>query len=84
MKASIDDLDGFFTFVVGTENGFAVLREEWQSMHYLHQQPVRLLAPNGTERFGVVQGVAEDGTLLLDEAGVLQRIHAGEISLREC
>ncbi len=65
-------------------HGFAVLREEWQSMHYLHQQPVRLLAPNGTERFGVVQGVAEDVTLLLDEAGVLERIHAGEISLREC
>jgi len=65
-------------------HGFAALRDEWQAMHYLHLQPVRLLAPNGTERFGVVQGVAEDGTLLLDEAGVLQRIHAGEISLREC
>ena len=26
LEASLDDLDGFFTFVVGTENGFAVLR----------------------------------------------------------
>ena len=26
LEASLDDLDGFFTFVVGTEDGFAVLR----------------------------------------------------------
>jgi methylamine---glutamate N-methyltransferase subunit A len=27
LEASIDTLDGFYTFVVGTENGFAVLRD---------------------------------------------------------
>ncbi|MBO1325784.1 glutamine amidotransferase family protein [Acetobacter sp. TBRC 12305] len=27
LKASIDDLDGFYTFVVGTRDGFAVLRD---------------------------------------------------------
>lgn len=27
LESSLDDLDGFFTFVVGTENGFAVLRD---------------------------------------------------------
>ncbi|MEO8420866.1 MAG: glutamine amidotransferase family protein [Hyphomicrobium sp.] len=27
LKKSLDDLDGFFTFVVGTKNGFAVLRD---------------------------------------------------------
>ncbi len=27
LKAGLDDLDGFFTFVVGTEDGFAVLRD---------------------------------------------------------
>jgi len=27
LKAGLDDLDGFFTFVVGTENGFGVLRD---------------------------------------------------------
>lgn len=27
LKSSIDDLDGFFTFVVGTESGFGVLRD---------------------------------------------------------
>ena len=27
LEASLDDLDGFYTFVVGTENGFGVLRD---------------------------------------------------------
>jgi glutamate synthase domain-containing protein 1 len=27
LEASLDDLDGFYTFVVGTETGFAVLRD---------------------------------------------------------
>ncbi len=27
LKSSLDDLDGFFTFVVGTKNGFGVLRD---------------------------------------------------------
>jgi len=27
LKKSLDDLDGFYTFVVGTENGFGVLRD---------------------------------------------------------
>ena len=27
LKKSLDDLDGFFTFVVGTKNGFGVLRD---------------------------------------------------------
>lgn len=27
LEAGLDDLDGFFTFVVGTENGFAVVRD---------------------------------------------------------
>jgi glutamate synthase domain-containing protein 1 len=27
LQASLDDLDGFYTFVVGTETGFAVLRD---------------------------------------------------------
>jgi glutamate synthase domain-containing protein 1 len=27
LASSLDDLDGFFTFVVGTRNGFAVLRD---------------------------------------------------------
>jgi glutamate synthase domain-containing protein 1 len=28
LEAGLDDMDGFYTFVVGTENGFGVLRDE--------------------------------------------------------
>ena len=28
LTQSLDDLDGFFTFLIGTKNGFAVLRDK--------------------------------------------------------
>lgn len=62
--------------------GFAGLREEWLSCHAYHQQPVRLLMPNATEVFGVVEDVAEDGILMVQTQHGLQRFYAGEISLR--
>ena len=27
LEAGLEDLDGFYTFVIGTENGFAVMRD---------------------------------------------------------
>ena len=62
--------------------GFAAVRDEWQRYHGLQGQPVRLLAPDGRVMLGVAVGAAGDGTLLLDQDGVLRSIHAGEISLR--
>ena len=62
--------------------GFVGLRDEWVSYHAYHQQPVRMLLPNGTEVLGVVKNVADDGILLVDTALGLQRFSAGEISLR--
>jgi BirA family transcriptional regulator, biotin operon repressor / biotin---[acetyl-CoA-carboxylase] ligase len=50
------------------QEGFAGLREEWLQHHAYHQQSVRLLMPNGVETHGVVQGVAEDGILLVETA----------------
>lgn len=64
------------------QDGFAGLRDEWLRHHAYHQQAVRLLMPNGVETHGVVQGVAEDGILLVETAFGLQRFSAGEISLR--
>ncbi|MDZ4210398.1 MAG: biotin--[acetyl-CoA-carboxylase] ligase, partial [Methylotenera sp.] len=64
------------------QDGFAGLRDEWLRHHAYHQQAVRLLLPNGVETHGVVQGVAEDGILLVETAFGLQRFSAGEISLR--
>ncbi len=62
--------------------GFVSLRDEWVSYHAYHQQPVRMLLPNGTEVLGVVKNVADDGILLVETALGLQRFSAGEISLR--
>ncbi len=62
--------------------GFVGLREEWLSYHAYHQQPVRLLMPNATEVFGVVENVADDGILMVQTPFGLQRFSAGEISLR--
>lgn len=62
--------------------GFVGLRDEWIDCHAYHQQPVRMLLPNGTEVLGVVKNVADDGILLVETTLGLQRFSAGEISLR--
>jgi len=64
------------------QHGFSALREEWESQHAYHGQPVRLLMPDGQAVAGVVEGVSGDGTLLVDTGAGLQRFSAGEISLR--
>lgn len=65
------------------QEGFVGVSEEWTRYHAYHQQEVRMLMPNGTETHGVVQGVAEDGILLVQTPLGLQRFSAGEISLRK-
>lgn len=67
---------------VFARDGFTALRAEWQAMHAQQDQPVRLLLPDGKTLSGIARGVAEDGALLLDKAGVVSRHHSGEISLR--
>jgi BirA family biotin operon repressor/biotin-[acetyl-CoA-carboxylase] ligase len=64
------------------QHGFTSLRDEWTRYHAYHQQPVRMLMPDGRNVQGVVNNVAEDGILLVDTALGLQRFSAGEISLR--
>lgn len=76
LKHLAEVLSGFEQF------GFVGLRDEWLSHHAYHQQPVRMLLPNGTEVLGVVKNVADDGILLVETALGLQRFSAGEISLR--
>ncbi len=62
--------------------GFVGMREEWLSHHAYHQQPVRLLLPDGRDIEGKVVDVADDGILLVNTAYGVQRFSAGEISLR--
>lgn len=64
------------------QHGFIGLRDEWLTYHAYQNKPVRMLLPNGTDVKGHVQGVAEDGILLVETALGLQRFSAGEISLR--
>ncbi|HQC28892.1 MAG TPA: biotin--[acetyl-CoA-carboxylase] ligase [Methylotenera sp.] len=64
------------------QHGFTALRDEWTSHHAYHNQPVRMLMPDGRDVQGVVNNVAEDGILLVETALGLQRFSAGEISLR--
>jgi BirA family biotin operon repressor/biotin-[acetyl-CoA-carboxylase] ligase len=64
------------------QRGFANLRDEWTEYHAYHLQQVRMLMPDGSETVGVVQGIAEDGTLLVETSNGLQRFVSGEISLR--
>lgn len=64
------------------QEGFTRLRDEWQSLHAFHQQPVRLTLPDGSFKHGVVNGIAEDGALLVEINGTLHRFSSAEISLR--
>jgi BirA family biotin operon repressor/biotin-[acetyl-CoA-carboxylase] ligase len=76
LKHLADVLSGF------EAHGFIGLRDEWLRYHAYQNKPVRMLLPNGTAVQGVVQGVADDGILLVKTALGLQRFSAGEISLR--
>lgn len=64
------------------QQGFVALREEWLQYHAYHQQQVRLLLPDGREQIAMIQGVADDGILLVQTAQGEHRLAAGEISLR--
>lgn len=62
--------------------GFAPLRDEWQSRHAHQGKRVTLALPDGTRQSGRARGVAEDGALLLETRAGTKRCHSGEISLR--
>lgn len=64
------------------QNGFVSFNDEWTQHHAYHQQPVRMLMPDGKENHGVVNGVAEDGSLMIETDTGIQRFISGEISLR--
>ncbi|MFQ5935357.1 MAG: biotin--[acetyl-CoA-carboxylase] ligase [Acidiferrobacterales bacterium] len=65
-----------------THRGFAAFRDEWQQLHTLTGQQVRLLRAE-TPFIGCVRGIDNDGALLVaDESGRVQRFHSGDISVR--
>lgn len=75
-------LDAVVRALRGFESqGFAVYRQRWQALDIAYEQVVEI--DTGNEKFtGRATGVAADGALILDCAGSLRRIYAGELSLR--
>lgn len=63
-------------------HGLTHLIDDWIHHHAYHLQPVRMLMPDGCEVTGIVQGITEDGNLLVNTEHGLQKFISGEISLR--
>jgi len=62
-------------------NGFDAFVDEWRRHDWLADQPVT--AQIGRRSMsGLARGIAHDGALLIDSNGELQRLVAGEVSLR--
>jgi BirA family biotin operon repressor/biotin-[acetyl-CoA-carboxylase] ligase len=64
------------------QSGFSGLRREWRGYHCYQNEVVRMLMPNGDQQEGRVLDVAEDGALLLENAGSMRRFTSGEVSMR--
>jgi BirA family transcriptional regulator, biotin operon repressor / biotin---[acetyl-CoA-carboxylase] ligase len=63
--------------------GFAPFCAPWQAHHAYQNQRVQLTDDFNPPRSGICRGVARDGALLLEAAsGQIERIIAGEVSLR--
>lgn len=62
--------------------GFAALRGDWTARHAFENAPVRLLSDFTPPRDGLCRGADDDGALLLEADGRIERILSGEISLR--
>lgn len=62
--------------------GFAPLREAWMARHAWNGRPVLLHSDFAAPRPGLCRGVDADGALLLETGAGIERILAGEVSLR--
>jgi BirA family biotin operon repressor/biotin-[acetyl-CoA-carboxylase] ligase len=62
-------------------HGFAAFLDEWRSLDALRGRPARVLLARGAVE-GIARGVDEDGGLLLEHGGRVDKFIAGEASLR--
>ena len=62
--------------------GFAPFRKEWDRLHAYQDKMVRVRMPDKSEIEGRVQGVADDGALLVHTRSGPRKFYGGEISLR--
>ncbi|RIX48934.1 MAG: biotin--[acetyl-CoA-carboxylase] ligase [Rhodocyclales bacterium GT-UBC] len=63
-------------------HGFAALRGDWQQRHAWQNEIVHLLGEGAAPLVGRCLGVDEDGALLLETGGGVERIYSGDVSLR--
>ncbi|MEO8004815.1 MAG: biotin--[acetyl-CoA-carboxylase] ligase [Betaproteobacteria bacterium] len=62
--------------------GFAPLRDEWDSLHAYQDKMVRMRMPDKSEIEGRVKGVDDDGALLVHTRSGPRKFYGGELSLR--
>jgi BirA family biotin operon repressor/biotin-[acetyl-CoA-carboxylase] ligase len=62
-------------------SGFAAFLDEWRALDALRGRPARVLLAGGAVE-GIARGVDDDGGLLLENGGNVDRFVAGEASLR--
>lgn len=67
---------------VFAQGGFAPLRQEWLARHAFADAEVMLLSDFAAPLSGICRGVDQQGALLLEVDGKMERILSGEISLR--
>jgi BirA family biotin operon repressor/biotin-[acetyl-CoA-carboxylase] ligase len=63
-------------------DGFPGLKTEWQRHHAWQDQAVQILGDGEEAKRGRCLGVDDDGALLLETAGGIERIFSGDVSLR--
>jgi BirA family biotin operon repressor/biotin-[acetyl-CoA-carboxylase] ligase len=80
LAALLIELDRMLTAFA--REGFAPLRDEWQSCHVYQGKPVKLALPDGGIVNGTAEGVADNGALLLATQSGQLRFHSGDVSLR--
>lgn len=62
-------------------NGFGAFVAEWRRYDRLDGRPVTVRTGQ-QERAGIARGIADDGALLVEADGKMERLMAGEVSLR--
>jgi BirA family biotin operon repressor/biotin-[acetyl-CoA-carboxylase] ligase len=71
-------LRGLATFA---DEGFGSFERDWSDFDSLRDAPVTVLRPDG-ELTGVARGADAEGALRVETATGLERVHAGDVSLR--
>jgi BirA family biotin operon repressor/biotin-[acetyl-CoA-carboxylase] ligase len=77
-RVSAEMLDGLAVF---GRTGFATFAQDWSTFDSLRDAPIDVLRHDGRVA-GIARGADADGALLVETAGVIERLHAGEVSLR--